>query len=666
MKNMIRFYKILFSVVALSATGVSVCVGQCTQKGVVYEYLGPNQRKPLANVEIVVANASSVISGKNGEFELNFRNQVPGSKVNVRRIQKNGFEIFNQEEVDQWYITTGEDPFYIVLVKTERLNEARANLLAKAQKQLHQQLEKDRKTITVEYKKNRITKEEYEKRKKKLEREYQTQLQNIDNYIDRFLLLDMNALSEKEQDIVRLVKEARFLEAIERYEQADLIGKFEQQFQQQSQLENDVKAIEGAEEELRRQRQRIQNSIARQIDLLRMHGQKQNNNRINQILHDVAYADTTDLDQMFVYARDLRSLGRYDEALRVYTELMDRAVGMDDHLQMSRAEMFMGMVQIKMGNPQEGDYHLENGLIHFAEEANRQDNMHYWPDVAYGYEQVGLRKSLYFKYDEAREYFKTGLQMMESVVLDANFGSNPSLQSQYGVMQVIAGRELRKSHWIVESERLIKRGISTLDPLYQKKNYLYAASLAFAWNCLGQVYYTIGDNYLNDCEDAYLTALKYYEESSRRNPEAYRRYEAECRYNLGAFYMTVEDYNKAVECFKWSETVWKEETNRHRSFESYLSDVYFDLGKCYYFMHDFEKALEYDLLDLEVTEPLYKKEPIVYKDRMGTCLLHMANTHFALGNYEESMNYCRRAMTVDPTYRETRELFQKLKGKLGK
>ena len=130
--------------------------------------------------------------------------------------------------------------------------------------------------------------------------------------------------------------------------------------------------------------------------------------------------------------------------------------------------------------------------------------------------------------------------------------------------------------------------------------------------------------------------------------------------------MTVEDYNKAVECFKWSETVWKEETNRHRSFESYLSDVYFDLGKCYYFMHDFEKALEYDLLDLEVTEPLYKKEPIVYKDRMGTCLLHMANTHFALGNYEESMNYCRRAMTVDPTYRETRELFQKLKVKLGK
>lgn len=651
---------------ATCVAGWVAAYGQCTQRGVVYEYLGPNKRQPLANVEVIVSNASSVVTDENGEFTLQFRSQQPGSKVNVRRILKSGYTIFNQEAIDQWYITNEDIPFHVILVKEEKLAQARANLMGKAEKQLNLQLEKDQKTIALDYRKKRITKEEYERRKKQLQHDYENKLLDIDTYIDRFVLLDLSGLSEKEQDIVRLVQEAKFSEAISQYEQADLIGKFEQQHQQQSQLESDEQAFEAAEEELRRQRQQIQNSIARQIDLLRMQGKKQSNNRINQILHDLAYADTTDLDQMFVYGRDLRSLGRYDAAQKVYEQLRTRAAAMNDSLQMYRAEMFVGMVQIKNGEPHEGDLHLEHGLTNFAELVNSsENNLLYLPDVSYGYEQVALRKSKYFKYDEAKEFFTNGILALEYVVLSGGPYATTAVQSQYGVMQVIAGKELRKSHWVADSERLIKRGIGTLDQLYQKKNYLYAASLAYAWNCLGQVYYTIGDNYLNDCEEAYLTALKYYEEASSRNPEAYRRYEAECRYNLGAFYNTIQDYNRAIECFEWSEKVWKEETNEHRSFESYLSDVYFDLGKCHYLLKNYDRALHYDILDLEVTEPLYKKEPVVYKDRMGTCLLHMANVHYALGNYKEALHFCQRAMMVDPTYRETRELQQKLKALIG-
>ena len=99
---------------------------QTTQAGMVKEYKETNEKKPLGGVELLISNAPSTISDKKGSFSLQFKTLKPGQKVNIRRIEKLGYEIFNKEALEQWNINP-EVPFTIVMVKSERFKAIRDN-----------------------------------------------------------------------------------------------------------------------------------------------------------------------------------------------------------------------------------------------------------------------------------------------------------------------------------------------------------------------------------------------------------------------------------------------------------------------------------------------------------------------------------------------------------
>ena len=97
---------------------------QSEQTIVVSEYNGKEQKTPLNGVSVSVLNAVASITDAQGKATLRFRTLHAGDRVTIRRIEKNGYEIFNSQAIEQWNISP-QRPFQIVLCQTERFRALR-------------------------------------------------------------------------------------------------------------------------------------------------------------------------------------------------------------------------------------------------------------------------------------------------------------------------------------------------------------------------------------------------------------------------------------------------------------------------------------------------------------------------------------------------------------
>ena len=205
----------------------------------VKEYREENNKRPLAGVEVEITNAGSVVSDRKGDFLLEFRTFKPGQKVNVRRIEKTGYEIFNKEALEQWNINPDE-PFTIVMVKQELFKEIRDNYSRISSKSYAEQYEKEKAALDKERQEGRLSEEKHREELEKLSDWYDAKLDNLDNYIDRFARIDLAELDENERAIIELVKEGKLEEAMARYDEWGLIEIIESELSDLSQIRNAV------------------------------------------------------------------------------------------------------------------------------------------------------------------------------------------------------------------------------------------------------------------------------------------------------------------------------------------------------------------------------------------------------------------------------------------
>ena len=661
MKNNILIYL----AVLLTVTLPTVMFAQSEQRGIVLEYDNIKHVKtPLANVEVVISDAGSTISDENGEFRLSFRQLQPGDKIKVRRILKAGYELLNPEIVEQWYITREDTPFEIVLVKTEKLAEARYQMTQHGFHEAEKEYELLQKKIRRDYQHKHITEEEYKQRLHKLELDYEQKLDDIDNYIERFVRIDRTELSEKGKKAFELVAQGKFAEAISTLEGENLVEQFIQQQVNVHKLTSDEETIEEAQKKLLNQQKQLLRVINQEVELLKIQGGKESFDRIDHILNEMAYADTTNFSMMFRYGRHLRDQGKYEQALKVYEDLAERSHNKCDTLCELRAQMFRGVILGKM-DEHEQCIEVLRDVTPKLELFNRTlpDTVRFLDDIAYGYHNLGYLLALHNQHTEGRLYLHKSLYMIYRIHVNGKAPSR-TYRHQYAMMLVKTAAVLRNSTWLNECLSALQEASPIIDKLYHDKPHQYSFSMAYAWCCKGLVYYTLGDSYRDDTENAYLMSLSYYREAVDRNPEAYTGEMAKCMLYLGIFYYTHHESKKAMEFLEQCLKIFETEAGDGESFAHELSETYLYLGSCYYFQKQYEQTLQMNLKMLEITEPQYKKDPDGYRDLMSLCLRHLANVYIALGNKEEAMKYARRAMVIDPKQHENRRILTKLENAL--
>ncbi|MBQ0057647.1 MAG: hypothetical protein KBT20_08325 [Bacteroidales bacterium] len=236
---------------------------QSTQPVQILEYNGKDSKTPLKGVGLTVNNAGAAMSDDQGLLTLSFRTLKAGDAVVLRRLEKAGYEVFNQEAVEQWTVAP-QQTFQLILCRSDRFRALCDQYNQVASESYARQLEKDKARIRAEREAGKLKEAEYQSKLQAVQDQYDEQLENLDLYVEKFARFDLSELSEAEQNIIALVQEGKIDDAILRYEQMNLLG----QYQTQS---REIKQINSAQDSLsviRQNKVEARDSIRQIIDFM--------------------------------------------------------------------------------------------------------------------------------------------------------------------------------------------------------------------------------------------------------------------------------------------------------------------------------------------------------------------------------------------------------------
>lgn len=656
MKQILTLFVIIF---ALSLAA------QTTQKGVVKEYNEKAQKTPLTGVELNVRAANSTVSDKEGNFTLQFLSLKPGEKVNVRRIEKLGYEVFNKEAIEQWNLNP-KTPFVIVMCRSDRFKKIRDNYEKVSSESYARQLKKEEAALLKLKEQGKLKEAEYQKQLFELRENYENQLDNLENYVDRFSRIDLSELSAEEQEIIELVQEGRIDEAIAKYEDQNYIDKYIKEVEDIKEISSAIDQLSEVKESKIESRDSLLSAIDRQIETLKLAGGKENFDKIGVLLKDVYVADTTLYVSMNKYASYLYETKQFASALPLYERLRYvNTVRDNDKL----------LIITRLGLMEKDFEHFDKALFYLSEAENLiEDNpMVYSPD-----EKVGALLNMGILFHKQQEIDKAKICLEKAVALGDSLecpqlrlaSVKVSLANVYSLEhenklalklyddaysiytkqedgsidshERIAGILMNKAQLhrnileLDESIACIVEAISFIGKCYDYNPRKYASQYIEVLNSAGNSYsdkedYDKGEYY-------YKRALEIAEVKYKENPSLFWRSYFNPFTNIGILLTSTGRYQEAIDTFlKAIEIVKNAPESNFRS--KNLGDTLYNLSYVYCLTDDYSQAI-----------PLLE-ESLIYAEK-----LFSYNKRYGAMMYLKSLNnsaYCYDKITDFAKSKET-------------
>lgn len=283
----------------------------------VLEYNGKEAKTPVPNVALQVSGAGTTATNANGECLLRFRMAKAGEKVILNKIDKVGYEIFNTSAVNNWHISE-DAPFTIVICKSEMLNSLYDQYMKVTSEHHEQRLIAQESVLNQQKVDGYITSEQFDQRIKQIYEEYDKRFDNIENYIKRFIHIDLNDLNQQEQNIISLVQHGDIDGAINSYDEMNLVNLYKVKSDAVHDLSMaDEKMIDRIAK-ARSDRDSIVASIYNQVALLEMIGGKENYQKAIDLHKNLVSCDTTNFQVLLSYATYADKQNVLEEAERYF------------------------------------------------------------------------------------------------------------------------------------------------------------------------------------------------------------------------------------------------------------------------------------------------------------------------------------------------------------
>lgn len=650
---------ILISWIALLSANA---IAQSVQKGIILEYNGKDAKTPIANVEIVVNNAGSTVSNKKGEFNLTFRTLKPGDKVAIRRIVKAGYEVFNKDALEQWYISKDNTPFEIVMCRSDVFKQLRDNYSNVARTSYTIKFENEQLQLKQSLDKGAIEQNVYQQKLKALQDQYESQLDNIENYIDKFARIDLSELEAFEKDVINLVAKGEIDLAIQRYEDENLLTKYKKQVDVFYALENATKKVTDAIESSIERRDSLLRVIKHQVVLLRMAGGKKNFDRAMNLMHDVALSDTTNFGAAYEYAFYCQKIFRLDEALNFFRIGLRNAAPVSHEAVQAR----IGISKVLLNKKEY--YEIEETvtpIIEIIDElANKAGNPNLYIRERVDAKNV-LARACAQLHDSvnAIKYYNEAMADAETIVsMDSEqIGVLAEIESMASIMY--------STTFILPEEAIEigKRALEHTQELYNSNPQLYKARLAFTQNVMGKAYEANED--LQMAETHYLEADRLYAEAYKINPEAYIKYLANNKQNLALLYLELgnseskRNSKKAIAPLREAENLYNIMVNTYKmtNLELNIALIHNNYCRLYYQLGQNEKALYYGNLAYKESQPFFERYPSTYHKTEVAMLNNIYNCYDALARHKEATGMLDKLydLTKDDQYLQAKQAHNK-------
>lgn len=643
------------------ATGISL-TAQTLQKGKVVEYNESKQKKPLPGVEVDVKKAQATVTDNNGNFVLKFNTAKPGERILYRTIRKSGYDLFNKDALEQWNLNPNY-PFTIEMINADRFRKMRETLYDNSAKRYRNLYEKGQKELARLKKEGKLREKEHEAKLKELEETYEKQMDNLENYVDRFSRIDYSELSEKEAEIVDLLHQGLIDEAIKRYEEHNPTEIRAKGIKARQKIEEEKEKITSYLDEKEQEQERFNEealrSVERQITSLQLAGGRENQEKAKELYVINAEMDTTNTGWLLKTSEFLYNYGDYNEASRYNEIALGRALRSNDKEKIIKGLFNKGMILMNSARYSEAEKN-------FLQTAEIQTEL-YGPDnvnVAKTYNALGL---LYFNLGEAgkaKEVYDRAVNILiadpseENVAILGKLYNNIGLLYFNSMMNKEALEWYKKAYELAEKEGYekdaviatilsnISMALYNLQQYDQSLQYLEQAN-AYAEKSLPSHHPLFGSIENNKGMD--YQGLGEYPKAREAFKKAFEIYEqalgpdhpntALVLGNLGYTYILTGEFQKGIPYLEQSIRLLEENNGLGLPIAGTLIN---NLGTAYIYLEDFEKAISLFQMALRATNDI--KESIPYN-----IMLIYSNLGWAYcrnGEFDKGMEYEKTALEI--------------------
>ena len=205
----------------LSSVFCGLCVlgiqAQVTLKGVAVKM--NSDFTPVAGVEVVVQGGVPTLTDGAGTFILKLPHMESDDLLFDIRISKQGMEIVNLKEVEQW-VASGDILYKVVLCPKGYIEQSRRKFYNIGKSYYQREYERKLQELRVTRELQQADIATFEQEMSQLSQEYDKRMKLLDYYADKFARINKDELSAMERQAMALVEKGDIDGAIHIYEMA--------------------------------------------------------------------------------------------------------------------------------------------------------------------------------------------------------------------------------------------------------------------------------------------------------------------------------------------------------------------------------------------------------------------------------------------------------------
>lgn len=620
--------KRIIIILLTSLLTVASLFAQATQKGLIQEYNEKSKKTPLAGVELNVRSANSTVSDKDGNFTLQFLTLKPGEKVNIRRIEKLGYEIFNKEAVEQWNINP-TTPFVIVMCRSDKFKKIRDNYEKVSSASYARQLKKEEAALAKMKEEGKIKEAEYQQQLFDLRENYEKQLDNLDSYVDRFSRIDLSELSTAEQEIIDLVQEGKIDEAIAKYEEQNYVDKYTQEVAQIKEVSTAIDRLSEVKKSKEASKDSLLAAIDRQIETLKLAGGKENFDKILSIYDRLISSDDLNPKVITSYLDLLNQSEMYEKCIETY----------NNHIKNLQLPIkYKEKVLVQIGNSFNQLQNLDKAVEYYKEALSILDQLNQTDPIYVTHRRNSILSNMGLAFSRKADFSNALNCFNDCTPIVEDFEGVSSELKRLNNLSIL----YRNFDFIQAADSVVDLAINLYDSYMpsnnnQKEELDY--SLANLYQGKGNIHSDIND--FDNAKNSYEKSLDILKSLFEYNPRKYGSSLATIYYNLGRMYKMQEENNdKSIHYYQEALNLYESILNEHfiqRVFDNY-SDTFVNLARVYDLLGDTQTCLD---LCNRVSEKLELCKNYPYK--AATLLSSIGSIYCDLKKYDDSLFYYKKA-----------------------
>lgn len=225
----------------LSSVFCGLCVlgiqAQVTLKGVAVKM--NSDFTPVAGVEVVVQGGVPTLTDGAGTFILKLPHMESDDLLFDIRISKQGMEIVNLKEVEQW-VASGDILYKVVLCPKGYIEQSRRKFYNIGKSYYQREYERKLQELRVTRELQQADIATFEQEMSQLSQEYDKRMKLLDYYADKFARINKDELSAMERQAMALVEKGDIDGAIHIYEASGIVEQFSNKMAQRDSLQQSL------------------------------------------------------------------------------------------------------------------------------------------------------------------------------------------------------------------------------------------------------------------------------------------------------------------------------------------------------------------------------------------------------------------------------------------